>query len=111
MASLYGFYIKEREDYEILETDFGFASYKISGTQVYLRDIYIVPKFRNTYYATSLADQICKIAKEKGCKELIGSVSTVAKNSSQSMKAVLAYGMNFCMISPDGQMMYFKKEL
>jgi GNAT superfamily N-acetyltransferase len=74
MMSLYADFLKEYSDIEILEKEYGFATYSISGEECYIRDVYVIPVMRNKNYASLLADEITKIAKDKGCKYLTGSV-------------------------------------
>ena len=109
MASLYGFYIKEREGFEILEDDYGFATYKIEGNTVYIRDIYVVPPCRNSHYGENMANQIGLIAKTEGCTKMLGTVAPQAKGSAQSMLILLAYGMK--PTHSDANLVYFMKEL
>jgi hypothetical protein len=92
--SLYGQYIKTREDFDIIENSLGFATYKIINSECYLRDIFVDPEVRETAVARDLADQICVIARESGCKTLLGSVCPSAKGATVSLKVLLAYGMS-----------------
>ncbi len=108
--SHYSSYIKEIDDTETIEDDKGFATYKFVGNEeCYIKDIYVKPEYRKENIAAGYADQIAIIAKEKGCKTLVGSVNTNIKDPTSSMKVLLAYGMKFHSIS--GFMLYFIKEL
>lgn len=107
---MYGDYIKEQRGDDIIETSFGFASYRfLNEKQVYLIDIYVAPEFRNRSAGTELTQMVCKIAKDRGCSELIGSVAPQAKDSTKSMKLLLGYGMTLQSASND--LIIFKKEL
>lgn len=90
--SLYAQYIQEREGFEIIEDELGFATYIISGDECYIRDIYVLPEYRKINIASSYSDQIAKIAKEKGCKVLTGTVFPSAKGSTESLMAVIKSG-------------------
>lgn len=92
MSSLYGQYIKERLNKDIIETDKGFATYYFVNDSCYIEDIYIKSEFRKSNEASKLADQISIIAKEKGYKKLCGSVVPSSNNSTESLKVLLAYG-------------------
>lgn len=92
MNSLYAQYIKEREDFEIIEDEFGFASYKFFGPECYIRDIYVVPEKRKTSVGTSYMEKITALAKEAGCTHLTGTVFPSANGSSESMAAILRGG-------------------
>ena len=95
MANLYARYIKERLGDEYIETDHGFATYRFldDGKTVYIVDIYVIPEFRNQRIASGIADRVVEIAKRRGAIELIGTVSPRANGATESMKALLGYGM------------------
>lgn len=108
--SLYGQYIKEREDYEILEDSEGFCTYKIlDNGECYIRDIYVIPELRRSNKAESMANKVAEIAIREGCKLLVGSVCTISKDPTTSLKVLLAYGMKFHSIQDN--MIYLIKEL
>lgn len=107
--SLYGDYIKEREGKEIIESDDGFATYTFMGEFCYIVDIYVVPGKRKTKVASTMADQIAKLAKEKGFKFLLGSVDPSTNGATESMKALLSYG--FRVHSMDQRLIYLTKEI
>lgn len=109
MNSLYAKYIKEREQLEIVENEFGFATYKIFGEEVYIQDIYVVPEMRKTGMAKTIADQICFYAKEKGAKKVFGSVDPNANGATESIKILIAYGMT--VHSVNGPLIYFSKDI
>lgn len=90
--SLFAEYIKERTDKDILENDKGFATYYFINDSCYIEDIYVKPEFRQSGEASNLANEIVKIAKDKQCNRLIGSVVPSAKGSTSSLKVLLAYG-------------------
>ncbi len=66
--SLYAEYLKERTYDEIIETDEGFATYRVieEGKAVYIVDIYVTPEARKAGLASKLADQIAEIANSRG---------------------------------------------
>lgn len=108
--SLYGKYLKERSNKEILENETGFATYSFpDNTTVYIEDIYTNPESRISGEASRLADEIIKIAKQKGCTKLIGSVVPSTKGSTDSLKVLLAYGMK--LDSSTNNFILFSKEL
>lgn len=107
--SLYKQYTEERTDKFVLETDKGFALYSFPDEKtVYIEDIYTSPDNRFRHTATDLANEISSLAKSKGCTRMLGSVIPTAKNSTESLKVLLAYGMelnsstnNFILFSKD----------
>lgn len=106
--SLWASYYSEREGYQTLETDHGFAIYKIFNEIVYLRDIYVSPDYRKTGLAKDMANEVSAIAKAQGCKILRGTVDTRANNATQSIKVLLAYGMH---VVPSNEILVFEKEI
>lgn len=110
---MYRDYLKERLGDELVERPEGFATYRYVdhfGTPaVYIVDIYVRPDFRKTKVASEMADDICVTAQKAGCKVMLGTVLSTAKNATDSIKVLLAYGMTFHSCSQDG--LIFKKEL
>lgn len=102
-------YLKEREDMDSIETDYGFVIYKITGDNVYLRDIYVEEQFRQVNHCYKLADKVVEIAKEQGCKTMTGSVAVLAKNPEISIKTLLGYGMS--IQSANNNFLVFVKEI
>lgn len=102
-------YLAERESKSCFETPHGFAIYQIQGDECYLKDIYVQPEHRKHGYASRIADQISEIAKGRGCRWLVGSVSPPANNSHISLLVLLAYGMK--LKRADKDIIYFYKEI
>lgn len=109
MASLYARYIKEREGFEIVENDLGFATYQIDGSRCYIRDIYVAKAAREMNLASKMADEIAIIAKAQGCNQLMGTVCPQAHHATSSLKVLLAYG--FKLESSRDNLIIFTKEL
>lgn len=110
MKSLYGQYLAEREDKEIIESNEGFATYKIfSNGECYLQDLYVIPEKRKSGLATEMANKVVEIAKERGCKTLIGSVCSDDKSATRNMKVFLTYGMQIHNII--GNMIFLQKNI
>lgn len=93
--SLYADYLKERTNDQILELDFGFATYRhLADTKTtYIMDIFVLPKFRKEGLAAKMAGQIIDEARELGHTKLLGSVVPSNKNSTDSLRILLAFGM------------------
>lgn len=111
--SVYGDYIKERLNDEIIERDEGFATYRYLDhdgiSSVYIVDIYVRPDFRKTKVASEMADSIVEKAMTRGCKRLLGTVVPSASRSTDSLKVLIGYGMD--LISSAQDMIVFKKEI
>lgn len=106
--SLYADYIKERENFKIIETDYAFVSFKFFDGECYIRDVYVKPEYRKQGVASQLVDAIAALAKDK-CKYLTTSVSPIANGSQDSLNACIAYG--FKLLRSDNQLIYLIKEL
>ena len=65
--SLYAEYVKEREGYETLETGISFATYRVSGSEIYIRDIFVSRDFRDVDVGRRFIDDVVKIGKDSGC--------------------------------------------
>ena len=108
--SLYAEYLKERTDDRIIENDKGFITYRrLNDDQMYIMDIYINPECRKKGMASHLADRVCDYAKSMGCKEVIGTVNPSAKGATESLAALIAYGMK--VLSSQENCIVFKKDI
>lgn len=108
--SLYSEYIQEKTVKSIIETDIGFITYGFPDPQtVYIEDLYIIPNARKSNNASDLADKVAAAAKERGCSRMLGSVVPSTKNSTDSLKVLLAYGMR--LVSSSNDFILFSKEL
>ena len=109
--SLFGEYIKETQDKEIIEDEFGFATYypAFDNQYMYIEDIYVKKGSRNKNRAASYADRIAEKAKAQGIKKLLGSVNMQIKDPTRSAKVLLAYG--FSIIEAKNDIIYFEKEI
>lgn len=92
--SLFGQYISEREGKEIVEDSQGFATYFYVNDGVYIENIFVDKDFRHSGIASKYADQIAKIAKDKGFSKMYGSVRPSANGSTPSLKVLLSYGFS-----------------
>lgn len=110
MRSLYAKYLIERTDDFIIERPEGFVTYRfLNEDQVYIVDLFVVPDSRQKHIASSLADLVVELARDKKCTELLGTVVPSAKNSTISMKVLLGYGMTLKSSSND--LIIFRKEI
>lgn len=109
--SLYGEYIKETQDKEIIEDDYGFATFypAFDHRYMYIEDIYVKSNKRKEKKASDYADRIAKIAKERGISKLLGSVNMQIKNPTRSAKVLLSYGFRLLEVKEDS--IYFEKDI
>lgn len=105
-------YLKEREGFESLESQYGFATYQFTPqNEMYVRDLYVMPEFRRSGFATQIADALTSIALEKKCYVMIGTVSLGLPSTTDSVKALLFYGFNVRGYDPRLQQIIFIKQL
>lgn len=108
--SLYAQYLSERTDDKIIESSFGFATYRfLNDKQVYVVDIYIDPEHRNKRAGSDMVELIAAVARSRGCSEMLGTVVPSCKNSTTSLKILLADGMK--LDSASDNLIVFKKEI
>jgi len=107
--SLYAEYLHEKTDIKMLESPNAFATYVFTDKGCWIKDIYVKPEFRKTKMASDLADMISEIARAQGAKTLLGSVVPSAKNSNDSLKVLLAYGM--ILDSATNDFILFRKDI
>jgi len=108
--TLFAQYLKERENKEIIENDFGFVTYYfLSSGDCYIEDVYIVPEKRRSGLASEFGKAIELIAREKNSKRIFGSVDQNANNKTESMKFLISYG--FLLSHNSGNTIYLTKEL
>lgn len=107
-------YAKELENYETIETEYGFISYRYheNGVECFIRDIYVAPEYRAqgaSSLAVKLADMVTEEAKKRGCTVLTGLVVPTMKNATYNVAAQLKYG--FKVHSAEANKIWFVKEI
>ena len=93
--SLYAQFIREASTDSIIENEEGFVTYRYlnDGHSVYMIDVYVIPSARIKGIFLDFVDAIIKEAKEKGCKEILGTISMTNPNRTMIMRGHMAYGM------------------
>ncbi len=102
-------YKLEREGKHVIENEHGFISYIIQGESCYIEDLFISLPSRRKFHGSDLADQVSKIALDKGCKHLLGSIVPTTFGATDSMKALFAYG--FRLQSAKENFIWLSKEI
>lgn len=102
-------YLKELKNLDIYETDKGFVLYRIQNEdQLYIRDIYVLPEHRKSGIAAKMADEVVLMAKEQyGCTIMIGDVEPSNQKATDSIKVLLAYGMEV-LEANDDEIIFYK---
>lgn len=113
MTSRRAKYILERENIHTIENDSGYVEFLYLDKQkaVQITDIVVDEDKRKSGIAKSLADQVAELAKKEKYETLIGTVCLDTKNCGDSMRVLLAYGMEPYAMQPAKMMIYFKKSL
>lgn len=109
--SLYKDYLKEREDMEVYENEHGFVSYCYleQDQALYLAEIYVVPKKRNTPAGYRLYQRVVNIAKANGYSKIMGSVDVTTNGYELSEKLMGKLGFRF--YKKVGYLIYFIKTI
>jgi hypothetical protein len=108
-VSLYAKYIKEREDFEIIEDEKGFVTFFFNESSVFVRDLYIAEEHRGFEVLLDLSNRLETLVQERGFKLLIGQVVPSMKGATRSMKALLKLGYE--IHSSDNEKIVMVKEL
>lgn len=90
--TFYAKYIKDREELVILENEFGFITYKISGKECFLANMYIDENQRQKGKGRELISQLSEIAHAKSCDVISANIHINDKNASKTLLAALIVG-------------------
>lgn len=106
--SMYRDYCKEREGAEVVEYPYGFYTYRINGSTMYVSDVYIVPAHRDDGVTVwDLLNEILVVSAQHGCTHIMGSVNPKANNADDSIKVLHAAGFKVC--GCDVNLIYFAR--
>lgn len=110
MDKLFSNYLKElRGEETYYHKEVGFLTYVITGEEFYIREIYVEPAFRRQKVAWEMVGEISKIALEKGCTFLAGTVIKKQLNPTPSACSMLSYG--FQIHNWDDEKIIFTKRI
>lgn len=109
MKSLYAQFVEEHRGFKILENQYGFATYNIEGEACYIADIFVTSEKRRSGVARGLCFAIRAIAKEAGCKVIIGSVDPLGKTANDGLKLIM--GMDMELTSIQNGLIFFALKL
>lgn len=102
-------YVSEREGFQGIENEHGFATFIVSKDECYLRDMYVRPESRHQGHGQHLLMQVEGIAAEQDAKFLTTSVRPSTAGSTRSIRVILDAG--FELLSSTQDAIFFKKEL
>lgn len=108
---MYKAYVKEKENLDVFECEFGFAAYNINhlAKEMEIGDFYIKPEFRNGVYASKLYKSLIELAKQNDCKKLFCCVVLNAPKCEDSMFLILRHRFKFSHVT--NQLIYFYLDL
>lgn len=90
--TLWADYIKEREGFKVLETDYSFVFYKIRNNECFISHIYTEPESRKLGLVRDLIGDLSQIAIDNGCRHLIATISLEVGEPENTLKAALKIG-------------------
>lgn len=108
--TLYANYISEREGIEIVENESGFITYKISGTECFLANMYVLPEKRRMGACVSLMKRLIEIAVANRCDVITANIDIACdKNATQTLRASLS--LNFKVVAAQHGILLIAREL
>lgn len=107
--SMYAQYIKERENVELIQRDWGFVTYKVEPEYIFIQDMFVVPEERQNGRGVQLEAEVITLAKKLDFKFIIASVDERA-NFAETMKNIMS-DLNYKKVARDGSLIYYKKEV
>jgi ribosomal protein S18 acetylase RimI-like enzyme len=103
-------YLLEVEETYTFKTDKGAIWYKFtSPEECYITGIWVKKEHRQEGIASQLADEIARIAREKGCKMLTASVRPSQPGASVSLLSQLHYGFQLFHTLQEDRIFLFKE--
>lgn len=86
-------YIKERENCDTIENEYGFITYALTpGQQCFIRDFFVTHEHRNKGYGKELWGELFVLALKHDCQRFVAQVDARAGRASHSLSVILAHG-------------------
>lgn len=104
--SLYGDFIKEREDINIFETSKGFITYTVNANGCCIHNIYVDPQYRDQGEGHILFNHVIEVATQNGLGDLYATISPSPAGSHKSLCILLKQG--FTLHSCVDNLIYMK---
>lgn len=113
---LYRDYIKERNGWDLIETDDGFVAYRIEFTEGapavgYIQEAYVAPYAREKGVCREMMDQVCKMVKEAGGTVLFATICPYATGANDVLRMAMKYGFTLCNVDPVAKLVVLVKEV
>jgi GNAT superfamily N-acetyltransferase len=107
--SLYGKYIEERLDWNIIEKDYGFIVWSEHKDHFIIEEIFVLAEERSKGYARDLIGEVEAHAIMNKVPYLIGSVWPHTKGSTETVHAMIKIGCK--LMSADGGRILLQKKV
>ena len=91
MMSLYAQCMKERYGYEVIETEFGFITYRIDGTNCTSTEIFVRKECRGILWK-QLWNELVERCRSLGVTKIFGFIDTQKEDPSSRLVAYVRYG-------------------
>ena len=102
VKSNYGLYVAELEGLEILESNRGFATYKIKDDELWVYDVFVRPDYRGCGIALRYIQELEELARECNCKAMM-SITNKKNNAWERSTGLLQeYGFEIEGVADDG---------
>lgn len=85
-------YIKEKANIDTHKTDFGFVTYEVGDSILYIHDSYVVPSKRKSGEGRKMLEFLLTLAKERNIKALSSNVQLGTNNLEDALMAQLSLG-------------------
>lgn len=108
---MYADYLKERENLDLLKTNYGFVIYEIRSPWIYIKDVYVDPKFRKRNDCWKLDQLAISEGKNSNCKFAFTSLCLKDKNWWRSKRVIRKSNYKFYRLDKPTRMVYFIKEI
>lgn len=109
VMSMYADYMKEKENLESYECEYGFITYKKMKDALYIGDFYVKPQYRGSKHTTAMSNYVETIAKEAGCTMMLAEVNTKDNKPEQGMYVQLRHGYKFSHIVNNSIIYFYKR--
>ena len=110
MKSNYGLYLEELEGIEIIESNRGFASYKIKDDELWVYDVFVRPDYRGCGIASRYFQELEHIARNNDCRAMVTLTNMNNNGWEKSTQMLKDHGYKIFSTLEDGTL-FLKLEL
>jgi hypothetical protein len=107
--TLYKKYIEEREGLKLLEDPFAFITYKVTGEECFIANMFIDESRRNSGKCREFIGKLSEIAKSNNCKFLSATIDLKDPGHDRTLLAALHLG--FKTVRANGDVILIAKDL